>query len=80
MAEARHTFCSRMNVDEDEVQAERQLSADIQCLAGEITNELKVGASSSSWNQRRAEIAKLRERIREMRDRHIQQIQSHVRQ
>jgi hypothetical protein len=58
-------------MDDANMQAERELLVDVQAMACIVVEALQADDSAAAWKARREEIAKLRERIRTMRDRHL---------
>jgi hypothetical protein len=60
-----------IGVDRSQLQAERELLADIQRMAAEVHAGFNMRESAAVWMKRRVEIAELRQRIRTMRAEHL---------
>jgi hypothetical protein len=58
-------------MDDAELQAERELAADLDRMAHTVCAGLQTAEPASVWMERRRKIATLRERIRVMRARHV---------
>ena len=58
-------------MDETEMQAEKELSADLDSMAHAVQEGVQSGRSPAVWMEYREQIAGFRGRIRTMRDRHL---------
>jgi hypothetical protein len=58
-------------MNDTELQAERELVADVDRMAGTVMAGLQRGETPVVWQERREQIAALRQRIRAMRDRQL---------
>jgi hypothetical protein len=58
-------------MNDADLQAEHELVAEVCRMADSVVAGMQLGAAPTDWQQRREQIAALRQRIRAMRDRHL---------
>jgi hypothetical protein len=58
-------------MDEREMRVEQQLVADLQVLAADIRSDVESSPPPSNWGKRREQIAEMRQRIRQLKARHL---------